>query len=58
MDVDALVEGLADKGRRIAAMRALVGGVTATELRSVDLSDEVFDGLVGGTQHTNPVVRW
>jgi len=39
-------------------MRALVGGVTATELRTVQLPDDVFDGLVRGTQHANPVVRW
>lgn len=58
MDVDALVDALARKADRTEAMRALVGGVTATELRSVTLSDEVFEGLVRGTRHANPVVRW
>lgn len=58
VDVNGLVEALGDKERRTDAMRALVGGVTATDLRSVELSDEVFDGLVRGTKHTNPVVRW
>jgi hypothetical protein len=52
------VEALAHNSRRTEAMRALVGGVTATEMRTVELSDEVFDGLVRGTRHTNPVVRW
>ena len=41
-----------------AKRRALVGGVTAAELRSVELSDDVFEALVRGTQHANPVVRW
>lgn len=58
VDVDGLVEALGDTGRRTEAMRALVGGVTATELRTVQLSDDVFDGLVRGTRHSNPVVRW
>jgi HEAT repeat protein len=58
VDIDDLVAGLADKARRIDAIRMLVGGVTATELRSVELTDDVFAGLVRGTQHDNPVVRW
>ncbi|MGH9271669.1 MAG: hypothetical protein ACRDZ2_10400, partial [Ilumatobacteraceae bacterium] len=58
MDVDVLVEALGNKQRRTDAMRALVGGVTATELRAVTPSDDVFDGLVRGTKHPNPVVRW
>jgi HEAT repeat protein len=58
VDVDALVEALSDKDLRSDAMRQLVGGVTATELRSVRLADEVFDALVRGTHHANPVVRW
>jgi HEAT repeat protein len=56
--VDDLVAALADKARRTDAVRALVGGVTATELRDVELTDEVFAALVRGTHHDNPVVRW
>jgi hypothetical protein len=33
VDVDSLVAALADKRLRSEAIRALVGGVTATELR-------------------------
>lgn len=58
VDVDPLVEALGDKRRRVEVMRALVGGVTATELRAVQLSDEVFEGLARGTRHASPVVRW
>lgn len=58
MDVDSLVAALGDKQRRAEAMRALVGGVTATELRAVSLSDDVFNGLARGTRHASPVVRW
>jgi HEAT repeat protein len=58
VDVDAVVAALGDKQRRTDAMRALVGGVTATDLRAVSLSDDVFGGLVRGTRHASPVVRW
>lgn len=39
-------------------MRCLVGGVTATELRTVRVSDAAFDALVDGLTDPNPRVRW
>lgn len=58
MSPGELVEQLAQKESRLAAMKALVGGVTATELRQVHVDEEVFQALVRGTRHANPVVRW
>jgi hypothetical protein len=39
-------------------MRELVGGVTATELRTVALSDAAFQALVDGLKDPNPRIRW
>ena len=39
-------------------MRCLVGGVTATELRTARVSDAAFDALVDGLTDPNPRVRW
>jgi len=39
-------------------MRCLVGGVTATELRTARVSDAAFDSLVDGLSDPNPRVRW
>ncbi|MGH9271175.1 MAG: HEAT repeat domain-containing protein [Ilumatobacteraceae bacterium] len=58
MELDRLVESLGDRQARFAAMRELVGGVTATELRAVEMSDDVFGALARGTRHASPVVRW
>lgn len=54
-----LVQRLADKGERVEAMRALMGGVTATELRSIRrLPDDVLAALVAGLHDTHPPVRY
>jgi HEAT repeat protein len=39
-------------------MRDLVGGVTATELRTVVLTDAAFEALVEGLRDPNPRIRW
>jgi len=53
-----LVERLASKRDRVEVMRSLVGGVKATELRSVHLTDAALDALSGGLEHSNPQIRW
>ena len=53
-----LVLALADKATRLAAMRALVGGVTATELKSVTVSDTVLQALSAGVSDPDSRVRW
>lgn len=53
-----LVELLADKAQRNAAIVALVGGITATELRSVKVSEAAKQALIAGLQHWNSKVRW
>jgi HEAT repeat protein len=53
-----LVQALADKTTRLAAMRALVGGVTATELTSVEVSETVLQALTDGVSDADPRVRW
>src|SRR5262245_11029891 len=58
MDEAAWVQALADKATRLAAMRALVGGVTATELKSVTVSDSVLHALGDGVSDRDPRVRW
>lgn len=52
------MERLASKSDRVNSMRSLLGGVNATELRSVHLTDAAFDALLGGLEHRNPQVRW
>lgn len=53
------MQALADKDHRTDAMRALVGGVTATELRRiVRLDDEVRAALVEGLRDPDPRIRW
>jgi HEAT repeat protein len=58
MDERELVQQLASKADRVAAMRVLVGGVTATALRSVTLTDGAFEALQDGVTDPNPKVRW
>ncbi len=55
---DELVQQLASKRERNAAIRALVGGLTATELRSVRVDDATIEALARGLADPNPVVRW
>ncbi len=52
------MQQLASKRDRNAAIRALVGGLTATELRSVRVDDATIDALARGLGDPNPVVRW
>lgn len=58
MTPDDWVELLGLPPQRVEAMRALAGGVTATELRRARPSDEAFVALLAGTRHENPQVRW
>lgn len=53
-----LVQMLADKGQRIEAIRELVGGVTATEMRAIELPDDRYDVIVAGLTDPHPKVRW
>jgi hypothetical protein len=57
VEPDDLVQQLATS-RRIEAIRALVGGVTATELRAVVVEPEVFEAIVTGVRDPNPKIRW
>lgn len=58
MTEDQLVQALASKSTRLTAMRALVGGVGATELRSATVSDAALRALADGVSDPNPRVRW
>lgn len=55
---DQLVDLLADKTQRNAVITALVGGITATELRRVKVTDEAKQALIAGLKHPNSKVRW
>ncbi len=55
---EELVNLFADKTRRNQAAIALLGGITATELKRVKLTDAAFEALVKGLKHPNPKVRW
>lgn len=55
---DQLVDLLADKRQRLEVIRALIGGLTATELRSVKVRPEAKAALIAGLQHPNSKVRW
>ncbi len=55
---DQLVDQLWDKTRRNDTIRALVGGLTATELRQVKVSPEAKVALIQGLKHRNSKVRW
>jgi HEAT repeat protein len=39
-------------------MRALVGGITATELRRAQMSEAAFEALRAGLSDPNPTIRW
>ena len=58
LEPDELVNLFADKTRRNAAVIALVGGLTATELRRVRPSQAAKQALIKGLQHPNSKVRW
>jgi len=53
-----LVQRLASKADRVEAIRALAGGVGATELRRATVSGRAFDALCEGLGDPNPQVRW
>ena len=53
-----LVQRLASKADRVDAIRALAGGVGATELRRARVSDSAFEALCEGLGDPNPQVRW
>jgi HEAT repeat protein len=52
------VQLFASKRERNDAIRALVGGLTATELRAVRVDDATIEALARGLADQNPVVRW
>jgi HEAT repeat protein len=53
-----LVQQLGRLETRVAAMRGLVGGVTATETRQAQVSDRALAALRAGVGDRNPQVRW
>src|SRR5688500_7614480 len=53
-----LVVLFADKVHRNPAILALVGGITATELRHVKITQVVKEALILGLKHPNSKVRW
>jgi hypothetical protein len=53
-----LVDLFADKTQRNAAIVALIGGITATELRKVKVSEAAKQALIAGLKHRNSKVRW
>ena len=55
---DQLVDLLADKTQRNAVTVALIGGITATELRRVNVSEVAKQALIRGLKHPNSKVRW
>lgn len=55
---ERLVDLLADKRQRNEVIRALVGGLTATELRQVKVSSAAKAALIAGLRHPNSKVRW
>jgi HEAT repeat protein len=58
MTEDQLVQALASNATRVAAIRALVGGVGATQLRSATVTDAALRALADGVSDPNPRVRW
>lgn len=58
LSLDQLVDLLADKTQRNAVIVALVGGITATELRRVKVTPESKKALIAGLKHPNSKVRW
>jgi HEAT repeat protein len=54
----ALVALFADPDRRFGAIRSLVGGLTATELRHALPSEHAILALIEGLSDPNPRIRW
>jgi HEAT repeat protein len=57
VDPSDLVQQLATD-RCLDAIRGLLGGVNARELRNVVISDEVFEALAAGVSDPNSRIRW
>ena len=57
MEATDLVQQLAT-ARRLEAIRALVGGVNARDLRAVVIEPDVRDAIVAGVRDPNPKIRW
>jgi HEAT repeat protein len=53
-----LVRLLAVPAQRVTAIRELVGGVGATELRRAQPSREAMQALIDGLRDPSPQVRW
>ena len=53
-----LVDLLGDKRQHQAAVVALLGGITATELRKVKVTQAAKQALIAGLKHPNSKVRW
>ena len=58
MDPAKAVQLFRVKERRIEAMRALVGGINASDLRRLSVSDEIRDALIRGVSDPYPPVRF
>jgi len=53
-----LVDLLGDKRQHQAAAIALLGGITAAELRKVQLTEAAKEALIAGLKHPNSKIRW
>lgn len=53
-----LVQLFGSRSRELEALRGLAGGVTATHLRTVQLTDAAFEALLDGLRDPNPRIRW
>jgi HEAT repeat protein len=58
LEPDQLINLLRDKIQRNDVITALVGGLTATELRQVVVSTEAKAALIRGLKHPNSKIRW
>jgi HEAT repeat protein len=55
---EQLVQLFGRRGHELDAIRALAGGVTATELKRARLTPAAFRAVMGGLANRNPRVRW
>jgi hypothetical protein len=53
-----LVNLLGDKQIRNDVILALLGGITATDMKNISVSVDVKQALFDGLKHTNPSIRW
>jgi HEAT repeat protein len=52
------VKDFGRRGAEVEALRSLAGGVSATHLRTTELTDSAFDAVLEGLADANPRVRW